>query len=148
MSYQERRALISIVTTIAVTALYVAYMAPRYPEADAYSQEIFRFWGHFFLILVPVSIVARIIMEILFVIVNTIATREEVSDRSDERTKLIELKSTRNAMWTFVAGFFLAMGSMAAEVQPSVMFALLIGSGLLASLVSDASDFFFYRRGY
>jgi hypothetical protein len=117
-------------------------------QADAYSPEIFHFWGRFFLILIPVSIAARIIIQILFVILNTIATREEISDRGDERTRLIELKSTRNGMWIFVLGFFLAMSALVAELQPSIMFVVLIGSGLLASLVSDVSEFYFYRRGF
>jgi hypothetical protein len=149
MTYQERRALVSIIGTLVISALYVAYMAPRYPvEADPYAVEVFRYWGNFFLILILVSIVARIAIQIVFVILNAIATREEVTDRTDERDKLIELKSTRNGMWTFMLGFVLAMGSLAVEMQPAVMFALLIGSGMLASLVSDVSDFFFYRRGY
>lgn len=148
MSYPERRAFVSILTTLVVTGIYAAYMAPQYPQADAYSPEIFHFWGRFFLILIPVSIAARVIIQILFVILNTIATREEISDRGDERTRLIELKSTRNGMWIFVLGFFLAMSALVAELQPSIMFVVLIGSGLLASLVSDVSEFYFYRRGF
>jgi hypothetical protein len=149
MSYHERRALLSIISTIGITALYVAFMLPRYPvEVDAYAPEVFRYWGNFFLLLIPVTIAARIVLEILFVIVNTIFTREAISDRTDERDKLIELKSTRNALWTFMLGFVLAIGSLSFDVQPSAVFALLIAAGLLSSLVSDVSDFFFYRRGY
>lgn len=149
MTYHERQAIVSVITSIAITALYAAYMAPMYPAAaGAYSADIFRYWGNFFLILIPVSIVGRIAVQIVFVVLNVLLTREETADRSDERDKLIELKSMRNSLWTFVLGFFVAMGSLVIAMEPTVMFILLIGSGLLSSIVSDLSDFFFYRRGY
>lgn len=149
MSYQERQALVSIISTILIPAVYALYAAPGYPaQTEPYSAEIFRFWGQFVVILIAVSIVARIVIQIVFVILSTILTREEVSDRTDERDNLISLKSTRNAMWTFMIGFVLAMGSLIFDTQPSVMFVMLIGFGILSALVSDASELFFYRRGY
>jgi hypothetical protein len=148
MSFQERRALVSLVSSIVISAAYSAYMIQRYPEAGAYSPEVFRFWGSYFLILIPVSIVAKIVIYIAFYIVNAIATREVEDSITDERDKLIELKATRNSLYVFGLGFLLAMGSLVLEMPPSVMFIILICSGIVSEVISDISQFFFYRRGF
>lgn len=147
MSYQEKRTIVSLISTLLIPTLYFLYMFQGYPEGDAYSIEVYRFWGRFILILIPVSIVAKIIIYIVFSIINTIATREEEPSVSDERDRLIELKSTRNSFYVFIVGFFLGMGSIVMEMPPSVMFALLIFFGMLAELVGELSQLYFYRRG-
>ena len=147
MSYQEKRSLVSLISSILITALYSVYMAQSYPEGSAYSPEVFHYWGTFFLILIPVSIVAKIVIYIVFSIINTIATNEAEPAITDERDHLIELKATRNALYTFVTGFLLAMGTLVIDMLPSVMFIILIGSGVLSEVISDISTFYFYRRG-
>lgn len=148
MSYHEIRAIVSLVSSIVITALYSAYMIQRFPAASAYSVEVFHFWGAFFLILIPVAIVAKIIIAIIFAIINAIATREEEPPITDERDKLIELKAQANANYVFIAGFILAMGSLVFNMPPSIMFIFLIISGILSQIVSDVSQFYFYRRGF
>jgi uncharacterized membrane protein len=147
MSFQERRAIVSLISSIGITALYSSYMIQRYPDASAYSAEVFHFWGAFFLILIPVTIVAKIIIYIVFSIFNTIATREEEPSIVDERDRLIELKATRNSLYVFVFGFLVAMGTLVFEMPPSTMFAILIVSGVASEMVSELSQFYFYRRG-
>lgn len=148
MSYQEKRAIVNFVGSILITALYSAYMVQRYPQVSPYSVEIFRFWGAFFLILIPVSIVAKIIVYIVFHIINAIATREEKLPITDERDKLIESKAQTNATWVFVPGFILAMGSLVVDLPPTAMFIILLCAGLMAEIVSEISQFYFYRRGF
>ena len=148
MSIQERRAIVSIISSIVITAIYTSVMLQRYPEVSAYSPEVFRFWGFFIMILIPVSVVAQIIISIVFSIINTIATRENEPSITDERDRLIGLKATRNAMVVFIFGFLLAMFSQVIELPPSTMFIFLIGAGFVSSLVTDISQFYFYRRGY
>ena len=148
MSYQERRSLVNLISSIVIMALYTAYMMQRYPAASPYSPAIFRFWGSFYLILIPVAIVARIIIYIVFAIVNAIATREEEPPITDERDKLVELKASQNSLYVFALGFVLAMGSLVVEQPPSVMFIILIGAGVVSEIISDISQFYFYRRGF
>lgn len=147
MSYQERRAVVSLFGSTLTFLLYCAYMLGRYPEADAYSAEMFHFWGSFFLILIPVSIVAKIVMQVIFVVINAIITQEEELEVQDERDKLIELKAMRNALYAFTFGFLVGMASIVFGMSPPVMFAIFVCSGFLASVVSDLSEFHFYRRG-
>lgn len=147
MSYHERRSMVNIISTILITAIYSAYMFQSYPEGDAYAKAIFRFWGEFLLILIPVSIVARILIHIGFSILNTIATNEAEPDIVDERDKLIELKATRNSLYIFTLGFLLAMGSLVMDRPPAAMFTILIFAGVLSDIVSEVSQLYFYRRG-
>ena len=148
MSYQEKRSLVNLVSTILITALYAAYMMQRYPAGNAYSPEVFRFWGSFFLILIPVSIVARIVIYIIFHIINAVTTREEEPPITDERDRLIELKSGQMSLYVFTAGFVLAMVSLVADMPPSVMFIILICAGVVSEMLSDITQFYFYRRGF
>jgi uncharacterized membrane protein len=148
MSYQERRAIVALFSTILITLVYSAFMLQRYPEADPYSAEIFHFWGSFMLILIPVSIVAKIVIAIAFVIANTVATREIEPDLTDERDRLIELKAQRNSFYIFALGFVLAMGSLVVGQPPATMFIILLAGGLLSDIVSELSMIFFYRRGF
>ena len=147
MSYQERRSLVNLISDIVITVVYSVYRFQSYPETSAYSPEIFRFWGSFFLLLIVVSIVAKIVIYIIFSIINTIATDEHEPSITDERDRLIGLKATRNSFYTFVIGFLLALGSVAIDMPPSTMFIILFCSGFLSSVVSDLSEFYFYRRG-
>ncbi|MFN8531184.1 MAG: hypothetical protein U0670_21480 [Anaerolineae bacterium] len=148
MSYQERRALVSLVSTVLIIVLYSTFMLQRYPDADPYSRDVFHFWGGFFLILIPVTIMAKIVITILFSIFNTIATRQAEPMMSDERDQLVELRSTRFALYVFSLGVVVAMGSLVLDQPPTVMFMLLIGAGVVSDLVSDAAQFVYYRRGF
>ena len=148
VTYQEKRAIVSLFSMVLISAIYFLYVSQRYPDGDAYSKAVFQFWGSTILILVPVSIVANIIIYIVFSIINTIATQETEPSVSDERDHLIELRTTRNAMFVFITGFFLAMGSVAFDMIPSVMFIIIIVSGLTGSIVAEVSNLYYYRRGF
>lgn len=148
MSYHERRALLSLLSNIGINAVYAALMLQQHPQGDAYSIEVFRFWGRFFLILIGVTIVAQIVIQIIFVIVNTIATREGEPSIIDERDRSIELRAARYSLYVVSIGFLLAMGSLVIDQPPVVMFLILLGAGTLSEVVFDASQFFFYRRGF
>ncbi len=148
MSYQERRSLVNLIGSILVTTLYSAYMIQRYPEAGWYAPEVFHFWGSFFLILIPVTIVARIVIYILFAIISAVTTREEEPAITDERDQLIEIKSQIKSAYVFGIGFVLAMVALVLGMPPAVMFILLLLGGVVSEIISDISQFYFYRRGF
>ena len=147
MSYQERRALVALFGTISINAVYLSYMLPRQPIEDAYSPEVFRFWGGFFLVLILVSIIFEIILTIVFSILNTIATREAEPDITDERDKLIELKASRNSFYAFTIGFLVAMIALVLDMPPSTMFLVMMLGGVGSQIVDHLSAFWFYRWG-
>ncbi len=148
MSFQERRSLMSMVSTVLIVVVYSALMIQRYPQADAYAPEVFHFWGAFFLILIPVTVAAKIVLTIVFYIANAIATREEGPEITDERDRLIELKATSRSLYVFSAGVILAMAALVLSQPPAVMFIIFICAGVVSEIVSDLSQFYFYRRGF
>jgi uncharacterized membrane protein len=148
MSYQERRAIASLISTIVFAVVFFNYALQRYPAASPYSIDIFRFWGTTILILIPVSIVITIVVHIVFSIIVTMATKEHVHSFSDERDTLIGLKATRNTFYVFTFGFILAMGSLVMDKPPTVMFILLISSGMVSGIVGYVSRLYFYHRGF
>jgi hypothetical protein len=148
MSYQEKRSLVNLISGVLITVCYAAVMMQRYPQADPYAREIFHFWGAFFLILIPVSILARILIYIIFSILNAIATREQDPPIEDERDKLIELRAGQLSFYVFAMGVMLAMGSLVVGLPPAAMFIILICAGVVSEIVSEVAQFYFYRRGF
>lgn len=147
MSYHEKRAIVNIISSVLITAAYSVYLFQRYLAGGGEFINDPHFWGVAFLIFIPVSIVANIIITIVFAIYYWITAREETPSFSDERDKLIELKGARNAMYTFSIGVVLSMASLAINMPLYVMFITIIYSGLLSSVIDDITQFYLYRRG-
>ena len=107
----------------------------------------FKAWGSIFLIFMGVSIVARIVIYIVFHIVNAIATREDTIPKDDERDKLIKLKATRNSYYTFSALFSTGFLLLAVGMPIYGMLITFIVSGLIAEIVDNVSQIYFNRKG-
>jgi len=147
MGHHEKQSIVSIIGSVLVIGIYSLYVYRHYTQADIGLLNDFQFWGKSFLYLIPVAIVVQIVIQILFAIANRIVTKEDLPDITDERDRLIELKSIRISHWIFTLGFMLAMGALAAGMKPYVMFLTLITSGFLASLASEIAKIIYYRRG-
>jgi len=147
MGHQEKQSIVSIIGSVLIMVFYSLYIYRNYIQADMDLLNDFQFWGKSFLYLIPVSIIVQIAIHIVFAIANRIITQEDMPGFTDERDKLIELKSIRISHWTFIFGFMLAMGSLALGMKPYIMFLTLISSGFLASLASEVTKIIYYRRG-
>ena len=147
MEHQEKQSIVSIIGSVLVIGIYSMYVYRNYIQADPELLNDFQFWGKSFLYLIPVGIVVQIVIHIVFAIANRIITKEDMPAFTDERDKLIELKSIRISHWIFIFGFMLAMGSLAMGMKPYVMFLTLISSGFLASLASEVAKIIYYRKG-
>ncbi|MDP3462588.1 MAG: hypothetical protein Q8S18_07355 [Bacteroidales bacterium] len=147
LSFQEKQNIVSLVNTILILGLYSLYVYQKYLTADPTLINNLKFWGQAFLMLIPITIVVQVIIHIVFVIINKIVTNEDAPNFTDERDKMIDLKALRASHWVFILGFFLAMGSQAIDMQPYIMFFILIASGFTAGIVSDVAKIYFYRKG-
>lgn len=147
MSYQEKKSIVSLISTLLIFGFYCMYVFQKYPAGSLDQADTFRFWGSFILILIPVTITAKIIISIVFNIIHRIATNEAEPSFADELDKLIELKATRNSHYVFTFGFLLAMGSLVMDMQPTVMFIILIGSGLVSEIVGVITQLYHHRKG-
>ncbi|GEM_PF-87069 len=141
MGRQENQSFVSIIGSVLVIGFYSLYVYSNYIQTDPEILNNYQFWGRSFLYLIPVGIIVQIMIQILFAIGNKLITREDMPEINDERDKLIEPKSIRISHWIFIIGFMLAMGSLAAGMQPFVMFLTLISSGFLGNPGSELQRF-------
>jgi hypothetical protein len=94
-----------------------------------------------------VSIAAKVIIHIVFSIINTIATNEKEPSFTDELDKVIGLKATRNSHYVFMIGFLLSMVPLIMDMPPYVMFITLIAAGFVSEVVGTVTQLYLYRRG-
>jgi hypothetical protein len=147
MTYQEKRSIVNIISGLLITLIYAWVIYQKHETGIFDLSQDYRMWGKIFLIFIGVSIVARIIIYIIFHIINAIATQEEDMPIADEREKLIVLKSTRNAYHVFSAGFALSIISLTIGVTPVILFIAIFACGLLAEIVDNISQIYYYRNG-
>ncbi len=147
MSYQEKKAITSLIGTILISAFYLNDVNQRYQVGNFEPSQIFGFGAAVVLLYIPVQIVFQIILQILFIMVNAMATKKEEPNIVDELDKLVDLKSTRNFYHVFMIGFLMSVGTQVVPMQPIAMFVGFLFSMIVAGMVLDFSQLYFYRRG-
>lgn len=147
MSYHEKRSIANILSTILIMTVYGVIIWQRFQALDLESANIFSFWGSAFLILIPITIAAKIVITILFTIFYNITTREEPPEITDERDKLIELKAGRNGNYFFIIGFIFAMVTQVIGWSPTAMFVTIAISGAVSEIAGELFQLRYYRRG-
>ncbi|KRF38586.1 hypothetical protein [Paenibacillus sp. Soil787] len=147
MSYQEKKHIVSFISTLLIFGFYCLYVFQKYQDMRMDTTETSHFWAAAILILISVSIIAKIIISIVFNIIYRIATKEVEPSFSDELDILIDLKATRNSHYVFTLGFLLAMGSLVVDMSPSTMFIILIFAGFMSDMVGVFTQLYLYRKG-
>lgn len=147
MTYQEKKSIVTLISTILIFIVYCLYKYPAYPKEVLDSKVTFHYWGSFVLVLTLVSIAAHIVINIIFNIVFRITTGEKEPAFADELDQRIGLLALRNAFAMFVIGFLLAMGSLVIDQPLKVMFIILIVSGFLSDITGSISRLYHYRKG-
>lgn len=148
MYRREKRIIVSLISSILILGFYSLYVYNKDIAGDLDIINDPKFWGKAFLILIPVSIVAQIIIHIVFAIINKIVTNEDIPTITDERDKLIELKALKVSHWIFILGFILSIGSQAIGMQLYVMFITLIASCFVATIFEEIIKIYLYRKGF
>lgn len=147
MSYQEKRTIVSIISTILSFIAYCIYILQKYDIGNLNSVDDFSFWGTAIILLIPVQIIFQVVVLIIFTVGYYIVTREELPDFTDELDRLIELKSLRTFSYVFMLGFFMSMGAIALDAKPSVMFIGILFTMIISGILSDVFKLYLYRRG-
>jgi hypothetical protein len=147
MSIQEKENIVNIFSGLLITGIFSWYVYMKHTGGAYDLTQDFKQWGILFLIFMGVQIVARIVIYILFYILNTIITQREEKNVNDERNKLIKLKGIRNAYYTF-SGIMLIAVILLAVGMPvyGIFIAWVIGS-LLSELMENGSMLYFNRKG-
>jgi hypothetical protein len=147
MSFQERKTIMYLISTFLIFGLYCMYVFRNAPFGVLDQEDPFRFWGMFVVVLIPVAIIAKIILHIIFSMMDRMVTKEAEPSFADELDKLIDLKATRISHFAFMLGFVLAMGAVAFGMTPNTMFVIFIGTGFLSEVAGRLSQLYYYRRG-
>jgi hypothetical protein len=153
MTYNEKKSLTNIISSILITTIYAVVIYQKYLNGTLDDANIFKFWAIIILIFIPISIVARIIIMIIFHIIESVfqtVKGEEIEDEMDivdERDKLIQVKSSAISMYVFALGFIVALVTQLFNVSNHVFFIVLIVAGLISDIVSESLIIRYYRRG-
>lgn len=147
MSYQEKENIVNIFSGLLITAIYGWIVYQKHLAGRFDLTDDFKTWGIIFLIFIGVSIVARIIIYIIFYIINTIAMRKEEKAIMDERNKLIKLKATRNSYRVFSFIFIILFILLATGMPVYGVFIGFVIGGLISEIVDNASQIYYERRG-
>ena len=145
MSYQEKKTITIILTTIAFTAGYFFRVNQIYIERGS-DVDPLTFWSGVILLMVPLGILSHIATQILLAAVYKIQTGESPPSKDDERDKLIELKTLRVSYYLFMLGFFtsLALGLRGSSL--TTVFLTLIVSMIGSGLIGEITRYFLYRK--
>ena len=147
MYRKEIQIIVTLISTILIFGFYALYVYDKSVAGDPGIINDFKFWGKTFLVFIPIAIVAMIIIQIIFAIINKIVTKEDIPTKSDEMDKLIELKALRISHWTCMTGFIVAIGSQAFNLQPYWLFIILISSCFLSGIAESLAQIYYYRKG-
>jgi hypothetical protein len=147
MSYREKENLVNIFSGLIITTIYAWIVYQKHLQGRFDLTEDFSKWGVLLLIFMGVSIGARIVIYIIFHIINAIATHEEDMPVTDERDKLIKLKSTRNSHWTFSLGIMLSILALAIGMPVYGILIAFVVCGLISEIVDNSSQIYYYRKG-
>ncbi|MDF1576130.1 MAG: hypothetical protein P1P86_13160 [Bacteroidales bacterium] len=147
MSYQEKQNIVNIFSGLLITAIFAWIVYQRQLQGVFDLTKDFSKWGLIFLLFIGVSVVARIIIQIFFHILNAIATRMEDVPKEDERDKLVKLKAMRNSYYAFTGGFVLAVMALALGMPVYGIFIAFVASGLIAEIIDNGSQIYYYRKG-
>lgn len=147
MSYQERRAIVSLLTTMLSSGVYLYYVWQRYQNGQFEQTAEFAFWAWSIVLFVPFQVVIKVIMEVVFIVIHIVATKKEEPTIQDEFDRLIDLKAVRNFSNMFMLGFFLSLGTLILNMPPYSLFLGFLLSMMLAGVILDVSQIYFYRNG-
>ena len=153
MSYREKENIINILSGLLITVVFAWVIYQRHLEGLVDLTYDFQAWGKLFMIYAGVSIVARIIIYIIFHIINAIVTHKssETMDGKippeDERDKLVKLKAIRNSHYSFVVGFLVAIVALAIGLPAYSIFIVFVVSGVISEVIDNGSQLYYYRKG-
>jgi hypothetical protein len=149
MSYQEKSSILSIISTVIIFTLYCFFVVSRLAEGGVELLHNLSYWAKVILVFIPISVVARIAIEIIFVIINAIITQSDKDPSfTDERDTLISLKSGRISSYVIGVGFLISMITLAVELPPFVMFNVIFLSFNLGEIIERVVQLYFYNRGF
>ena len=151
MYYGEGKTFVELVSSITTLLIYGIAVGIGLYNDYIIINDIMQFWAIIILIFIPLSIIVRIIVHILFNIGNSVAHEIKGgfpdNEVVDERDKMIILKASRNSMFLFIIGFFVGLIFLALKMSPHYFFGSIVLFGAMTDLTSTILTMIYYRRG-
>lgn len=149
MTYQERNNLVAIFNNLIVSGYFAWRIYGMYLEGAFDGPDGLTIWAQTVLWVIPVSIIASIILTIVFNILFAIAARDPNPEMvSDERDRQFGARSIVTAVIVASAGFILALVVLALGLDGFYALNLILVGFVLADLIGSLVKLVSYRRGY
>jgi len=150
LSYQEKNIAVSLFTTLLIFIFYAVRMLQLSQDGNIEASEVYSLWGIVVVLGIVSSVAANIITQVVLTVFTGIITgdMEEEPSIADERDDLIGLKGMRNSFFVMAGGVFIAMGTQVFDMPALTMFNIVFLSSILSALIGDASQLYYYRRGF
>lgn len=151
MTFQEKNVAVTLANFTLILLFFLFRVSQMVLNDSFTSTNVFRLWGIVIAMAIFVTIAATILTHIVIAIIEAIITGEEepeISDVTDERDRIIDLRGTRVTYSFYSFGVLVAMLTFVLGQPPLVMFTLLIFFGVLAQIVGDVTRLVLYRRGF
>lgn len=147
MDYRENKNWVNMLAAIVVPAVYFFFIFQDSPQEGLNTDELLKFWGKQMMVYILVAIGVRIGIEILYAIIYSAITKEAVP-KTDERDRLIELKSKNISQIIFIFGIIAGMGALAMEKSINSFFLAFLIGGVISELVENTIQLVYYKRGF
>ena len=146
MTYQEKKSMTIIATSIVLSALYFHRVNQVYVDRGADINPL-TFWSGAILLIIPIGIAFHVVTQVILAVIYKVTTGESPPSIEDERDKLIELKSLRVNHYSFLLGFFVAMLLALRGSSMTIFFVALIISMTVSGLLAEITKYYLYKRG-
>jgi hypothetical protein len=147
MTTQEKRPLVFLTIDILTFSIYFTTLLNFFQEY-AISMGELSFWGTSILVLIPLMMVSRITLYVLYSILNNVITKEkEEKFLIDELGEIIKLKASRNFSKTFMLGFVITMILLVIGISIPLMFTMFFFSIFSAFIVQNISEYCYTKKG-
>jgi xanthosine utilization system XapX-like protein len=157
MSYNSKKAMISIVAGILLVIAYIIYALRENSPAP----DDLKSWAVGMLLFIGIGVIALVVIQILFYTATAvgIAVREQGQDEkkiernlsaimcADERDHLIELKSYRVGYILVGTGFVTAIAGLAFGLSSVFALHILLGAFAVGSIAEGIASIYFYEKG-
>jgi uncharacterized membrane protein YwzB len=147
MSYSEREALTSLITTLIVVAFFAWRLSSQHVQGLFTGPEALQVWARSVLVLVVIGIGIAIAVTVVFHVLYAALTGEKTDDRRDERDREIDRRAITWSWYFLSFGILgtiihLAFGATAISAMTTIL-----GLCLGTEIFKDVFKLWHYRRG-
>ncbi len=149
MSYQEKNITVSVILNLLISLYFLVNVFQMVQQGGLEPERSYALWATVIIVGIIANVISSVLTNVILTVIQTVRNEEVDTDFvEDERDKMIGLKGMRNGYVMFSVGAVIAMGTMVLGQPPLVMFNILTFSAIFSTAITEASQLYFYRRGF